>query len=61
MVGEGPKEEVRFELGLKNRVQPGQAERKWEDHPQQWESTHVALTTGWVWPTVGALGKGWSP
>lgn len=30
-------EEVRSELGILKRVQLGQVERKWEDHPRQWD------------------------
>lgn len=37
IVGEGLIEEVRSELGLDKRVQLGQVERKWEDHPKQWD------------------------
>lgn len=43
---------MRSELGLDKRVQLGQVERKWEDHPSSGTSTHVALTTGWGGPPL---------
>lgn len=38
---EGLREEVRSELGILKRVQLGQVERKWEDHPQAVGPAHT--------------------